>query len=103
MTIRTVKAKPERLSIDTLCRIMDDCLPPEIDDARDMQRLIDKLWPALVAEFSIDVATCKECGKMFEDGSGESEFITWHGICSQCAIDDRETIGERRKSVFMGG
>ena len=42
---------PKKLGVGTLCRLMDDCLPEQIDDERDMQRLIDKLWPALVCEF----------------------------------------------------
>lgn len=43
-----------KLGIGTLCRLMDDCLPEEIETEADMQKLIDKLWPALVCEFEID-------------------------------------------------
>mgnify|MGYP005999789139 CR=1 FL=1 len=50
----SVPRKPGSLSIGTLCRLMDDCLPEQIDDERDMQRMIDKLWPALVCEFELE-------------------------------------------------
>lgn len=46
-----VRKYPKKLGVATLCRLMDDCLPEQIEDERDMQRLIDKLWPALVCEF----------------------------------------------------
>lgn len=49
-----VMRNPPKLGISTLCRLMDDCLPEQIDDARDMQKLIDKLWPALCCEFDAD-------------------------------------------------
>jgi hypothetical protein len=49
-----VMRHPPKLGVSTLCRLMDDCLPEQIDDERDMQRLIDKLWPALCCEFEID-------------------------------------------------
>ena len=48
---RVVMHNPPKLGVGTLCRLMDDCLPEQIDDERDMQRLIDKLWPALCCEF----------------------------------------------------
>ena len=51
---RVVMRHPPKLGVSTLCRLMDDCLPEQIDDERDMQRLIDKLWPALCCEFEID-------------------------------------------------
>ena len=51
---RVVMRHPPKLGISTLCRLMDDCLPEQIDDERDMQRLIDKLWPALCCEFEVD-------------------------------------------------
>lgn len=50
---RVVMCKPPRLGIATLCRLMDDCLPEQVEDERDMQELIDKLWPALVCEFEV--------------------------------------------------
>ena len=49
-----VMRHPSKLGVGTLCRLMDDCLPEQIDDEQDMQRLIDKLWPALCCEFEID-------------------------------------------------
>lgn len=49
-----VMRNPPKLGIGTLCRLMDDCLPEEIETEADMQKLIDKLWPALVCEFEID-------------------------------------------------
>lgn len=51
---RVVMRHPPKLGVSTLCRLMDDCLPEQIDDERDMQRLIDKLWAALCCEFEID-------------------------------------------------
>lgn len=51
---RLVMRNPPKLGAMTLCRLMDDCLPEQIDDERDMQRLIDKLWPALCCEFDVD-------------------------------------------------
>ena len=51
---RLVMRNPTRLGVSTLCRLMDDCLPEQIDDERDMQQLIDKLWPALCCEFEVD-------------------------------------------------
>ena len=48
---RVVMRNPPKLSVGTLCRLMDDCLPEQIEDERDMQRLINKLWPALCCEF----------------------------------------------------
>tara|TARA_Y100000310_G_scaffold345867_1_gene471996 strand:+ start:18751 stop:18987 length:237 start_codon:yes stop_codon:yes gene_type:complete len=51
---RIVMRNPPKLGVRTLCRLMDDCLPEKIDDERDMQELIDKLWPALCCEFEID-------------------------------------------------
>jgi hypothetical protein len=49
-----VMRKPPKLSIGTLARLMIDCLSNQIEDERDMQALIDKLWPALCAEFEVD-------------------------------------------------
>ena len=51
---RVVMRHPPKLGVSTLCRLMDDCLPEQIDDERDMQQLIDKLWPALCCEFAVD-------------------------------------------------
>lgn len=51
---RVVMSKPPKLGISTLCRLMDDCLPEQIECESDMQLLIDKLWPALVCEFELD-------------------------------------------------
>lgn len=51
---KTVESKPKQFSIGTLCRLMDDCLPEQIEDERDMQALINKLWPALVCEHEIE-------------------------------------------------
>ena len=36
---RVVMRHPPKLGVSTLCRLMDDCLPEQIDDERDMQRL----------------------------------------------------------------
>lgn len=47
----SVLRKPDKLGVATLCRLMDDCLPEQIGNEKDMQHLIDKLWPALVCEF----------------------------------------------------
>ena len=51
---RLVMRKPPKLGIGTLSRLMHDCLPGPIEDERDMQKLIDKLWPALCCEFESD-------------------------------------------------
>ena len=51
---RLVMRNPPRLGVSTLCRLMDDCLPEQVEDERDMQQLIDKLWPALCCEFEVD-------------------------------------------------
>ena len=51
---RIVMCNPPKLSVGTLCRLMDDCLPEQIETEADMQKLINKLWPALVCEFEID-------------------------------------------------
>ena len=88
MKYKTVKAATPKLPISTLVRLMDDCLPPEIEDERDMQKLIDKLWPALVCELEVEVVTCKSCGEQHIDGDGEAEFITWHGKCAQCSVGE---------------
>ena len=53
---RVVMRHPPKLKTGTLCRLMDDCLPEQIDDERDMQRLIDKLWPALCCEFETEAS-----------------------------------------------
>ena len=45
-----VERSPEPLPVGTLCRLMDSC-PSEIEDEKDMQRLIDVLWKELVNEF----------------------------------------------------
>jgi len=47
--VKVLKKAPQ-LGAATLCRLMDDCLPEQIDSEQDMQKLIDKLWPALVCE-----------------------------------------------------
>lgn len=87
MKIKTVKLAPQKLGIETLCRLMDTCLPPEIEDERDMQRLIDKIWPALVCEQAVDAVVCRECGSMHADGSEEGEFIGWQGRCVKCDME----------------
>ena len=51
---RVVMRYPPKLGVTTLCRLMDHCLPEQIEDERDMQKLIDKLWPALCCEFEVD-------------------------------------------------
>ena len=51
---RIVMRRPPKLGVSTLCRLMEDCLPEQIEDERDMQKLIDKLWPALCCEFEAD-------------------------------------------------
>lgn len=48
-----VNREPPKLGVYTLSRLMEDCLPEQIEDEHDMQRLIDKLWPALCCEFEI--------------------------------------------------
>lgn len=50
---RLVMRDPPKLGVVTLCRLMDDCLPAQIENAQDMQKLIDKLWPALVCAFEV--------------------------------------------------
>lgn len=49
-----VSRKPQKLSLATLCRLMDSCLSEDIESESDMQRLIDKLWPALCCEFEVE-------------------------------------------------
>lgn len=51
---KTVSKKPKQFGVSTLCRLMDDCIPAQMDDERDMQDLINKLWPALVVEHEIE-------------------------------------------------
>jgi len=47
--VKVLRDVPE-FGASTLCRLMDDCLPEQIDNETDMQELINKLWPALVCE-----------------------------------------------------
>lgn len=51
-----VQRDAQRFSIRTLCRLMDNCLPAQLEDETDMQQLINKLWPALVTEQEVDDA-----------------------------------------------
>ena len=30
--------------------------------------------------------TCQHCGETFKDGTPESEFIGWNGVCVNCAM-----------------
>ena len=30
--------------------------------------------------------TCQHCGETFKDGTPESEFIGWNGVCVKCAM-----------------
>ena len=50
---KVVKKKAIQFGVGTLSRLMDDCLPDQIDDERSMQKLINKLWPALICEHEI--------------------------------------------------
>ncbi|QSM00635.1 hypothetical protein [Oceanospirillum phage vB_OliS_GJ44] len=50
---KVVLKKTKQFGCATLCRLMDDCLPEEIETESDMQNLIDKLWPALVCEHEV--------------------------------------------------
>ena len=36
---RLVMRDPPKLGVVTLCRLMDDCLPAQIENAQDMQKL----------------------------------------------------------------
>lgn len=53
MKTKEVSETPIKFDTLTLYRLMDDCLPEEVIDEHDMQRMIDKLWPALVREHEI--------------------------------------------------
>lgn len=50
MSAKLVRKEPIQFSIATLARLMDDCLPEQIENELDMQELINKLWPALICE-----------------------------------------------------
>lgn len=51
--VKVVLKKTKQFGGETLCRLMDDCLPEEIETESDMQQLIEKLWPALVCEHEV--------------------------------------------------
>lgn len=52
-SVKLVKKEPIQLSTDKLCEIMDS-IPDSIDDAKDMQRMINAIWPLLVEYHSIN-------------------------------------------------
>ncbi len=49
-----VPKKAASFGPSTLIRLMDDCLPEQIENEQDMQKMINKLWPALVCEHEQD-------------------------------------------------
>lgn len=88
MSFKYVDSKPKKFDVSTLVRLMDDCLPEEIETEQDMQQLIDKLWPALVAEHLPEDVQCPVCKRFFEDFTECSEFIGWHGKCVECFMKE---------------
>ena len=49
-----VMRKPPKLGGSTLCGLMDVCVPEDIEDEKDMQRFIDRFWPALCCLFEVE-------------------------------------------------
>lgn len=88
MSFKYVDSKPKKFGISTLVRLMNDCLPEQIENEQDMQQLIDKLWPALVREHEPDDVQCPCCKRYFQDFTEESEFIGWHGKCVECFMKE---------------
>lgn len=99
---KIVESKPKQFSIGTLCRLMDTCLPAQIDDERDMQSLIDKLWPALVTEHEVEKSDTPitdflaEHAPVYED---HRQLIGGNCCCEKAILWDRERLSSEAKKL----
>lgn len=97
----TVKKEVKKFGVMTLCRLMDDCLPEEIETESDMQILIDKLWPALVFEHQIDsvssiVGFLEENAPVYDDW----QKIDEKHCCEITLLKERERLNKAAKEVL---
>lgn len=100
-----VSKEPKQFSVSTICRLMDDCLPDNIKDGHaidefDMQDLISKIWPALVAEHQIDsvsiVDFLKENAPVYDDCSS----IDKKYCCEKTLLNERERLMKAAQEVL---